>query len=262
MGDQLQADGELTIDELARETGMTVRNIRAHQSRGLLPPPEVRARTGYYGPEHVTRLSLIQDMQAEGFNLKAIERLITASGGGGEQLLDFGRAVLTAFSDEEPELITRAELEARIGGGGGELGKALKKAERLGVVRPIADGTYEVPSPTLLRAGTELVKMGVPALHALAVAEQIQRNSKSIAEAFARLFIVDLAGGNIDPERRTPQEWAQLSEALAQLRPLAMEAVAAGFQQEMSRVVEKQLQKVLKHPEILKRPEVLKRLAG
>ena len=36
---------ELTIDELARETGMTVRNIRAHQSRGQLPPPAVRART-------------------------------------------------------------------------------------------------------------------------------------------------------------------------------------------------------------------------
>ncbi len=43
-------DAAMTIDELARETGMTVRNIRAHQSRGLLPPPEVRARTGYTGP--------------------------------------------------------------------------------------------------------------------------------------------------------------------------------------------------------------------
>ena len=258
MGDQQQAEGELTIDELARVTGMTVRNIRAHQSRGLLPPPEVRARTGYYGPEHVSRLSLIQDMQAEGFNLKAIERLITASGGG-EQLLDFGRAVLTAFSDEEPELITRAELDARIGGPDA---KALRKAERLGVIRAIADGTYEVPSPTLLRAGTELIRMGVPAMHALAVAEQIQRNARAIAEAFARLFISDLAGGNIDPERRTPEEWEQLGEALARLRPLATEAVAAGFQQEMSRVVERQLQKALKHPEVLKRPELLKRLAG
>ena len=96
--------GELTIDELARDTGMTVRNIRAHQSRGLLPPPDVRARTGYYGPEHATRLRLIQDLQAEGFNLKAIERLISASNGAGEEVLAFGREVLTAFADEEPEL--------------------------------------------------------------------------------------------------------------------------------------------------------------
>src|SRR5437667_12071631 len=93
---------EHTIDELARESGMTVRNIRAHQSRGLLPPPEVRARTGYYGPEHVERLRLIREMQTEGFNLRAIKRLLDSSNGaGGEQALDFGRALLASFAEEE-----------------------------------------------------------------------------------------------------------------------------------------------------------------
>ena len=33
-------DADLTIDQLAQRTGMTVRNLRAHQSRGLLLPPE------------------------------------------------------------------------------------------------------------------------------------------------------------------------------------------------------------------------------
>ena len=37
--DDDRADDEMTIDELARESGMTARNIRAHQSRGLLPAP-------------------------------------------------------------------------------------------------------------------------------------------------------------------------------------------------------------------------------
>src|SRR5947209_3319738 len=100
---------QLTIDELARETGMTVRNIRAHQSRGLLPAPEVRARTGFYGPEHVARLRLIQDMQAEGFNLKGIERLLQ-NNGSSEAILDFGRALMGAFVEESPELTTAAEL--------------------------------------------------------------------------------------------------------------------------------------------------------
>ena len=40
----------LTIDQLAQRTGMTVRNIRNLQSRGLLPPPVVVARSGFYGP--------------------------------------------------------------------------------------------------------------------------------------------------------------------------------------------------------------------
>src|SRR3954465_11955322 len=104
------------IDERARETGMTVRNIRAHQSRGLLPPPEVRARTGYYGQEHVARLRLIQEMQGAGFNLKAIERLVDPSGGAGEQILDFSRELLTSFATEEPEFATAEDLLARFGG--------------------------------------------------------------------------------------------------------------------------------------------------
>lgn len=235
--------GELTIDELARETGMTVRNIRAHQSRGLLPPPEVRARTGYYGPEHCTRLRLIQDLQAEGFNLKAIERLISASDGGSEEVLQFGRAVLTAFSDEEPELTTREELATRLGS---DDERAIRKAVKLELIRPLGDGRYEVPSPTLLRAGEELAAMGVPPMHALAVAEKIQRHTRAIAESFVRLFMDDVAGGELDPTKRTPQEWALLSEALARLRPLAGEAVGAAFQQTMASAVERQLEKTLK----------------
>src|SRR5436305_104812 len=34
---------EYRVDDLARLSGMTVRNIREHQSRGLLPAPPVRA---------------------------------------------------------------------------------------------------------------------------------------------------------------------------------------------------------------------------
>ena len=68
---------------------MTVRNIRAHQSRGLLPPPEVRGRTGYYGAEHVARIELIKEMQADGFNLRAIRRLMETSDGAVEEVLGF-----------------------------------------------------------------------------------------------------------------------------------------------------------------------------
>ena len=79
----------LTIDELARETGLTVRNVRSHHARGLLPPPEVRGRTGYYGPEHVERLRLIRQLQSEGLKLDGIKRLL---GDSGERLLALKRA--------------------------------------------------------------------------------------------------------------------------------------------------------------------------
>src|SRR5215212_3672313 len=237
------AAAEYTIDELARETGMTVRNIRAHQSRGLLPPPEVRARTGYYGPEHIERLRLITNMQAEGFNLAAIQRIVEASnGGGGRQILDFGREVLGAF-DEEPELTTGDELAGRFGG---ELDvKALEQAFKLGLLAPLGDDRYEIASPTLLRAGEELFRLGIPLSHALAVAERIQRNSRPIAESFIRLFIEDVIGPG-DPTERTPEEWERLRETLERLRPLAVEAVRAGFQQTMSAAVDEQVAKIVR----------------
>ena len=73
------AESRLTIGELAAAAGMTVRNVRNHAARGLLPPPRLVARTGYYGAEHLERLKLIRAMQAEGFNLEAIGCLLGGS---------------------------------------------------------------------------------------------------------------------------------------------------------------------------------------
>src|SRR6202161_3765421 len=97
---------DLTIEQLAAAVGMSVRNIRNHHTRGLLPPPEVRARVGYYDAEHVARLRLILDLQADGFNLAAIERLLSGSNGLAERLSGLRRAVTTPFEPEQPELIT------------------------------------------------------------------------------------------------------------------------------------------------------------
>jgi DNA-binding transcriptional MerR regulator len=84
---------------------MTVRNVRAHQSRGLLPPPVVRGRTGYYGPEHVARVELIRELQAEGFSLDLIRRLLE-SAGSSSAALRFTRALRAPFGEREPEVIT------------------------------------------------------------------------------------------------------------------------------------------------------------
>src|SRR5436305_1643105 len=45
---------EYRIDELAREAGTTVRNVRAYQDRGLLPPPRRSGRVGLYTDAHLS----------------------------------------------------------------------------------------------------------------------------------------------------------------------------------------------------------------
>ena len=84
---------DLTIEQLAAQTGMTVRNIRAHQARGLLEPPEVRLRVGYYGPGHVARLKLIHELQDDGFNLAGIKRLLEDDQATAQRLARFRQAL-------------------------------------------------------------------------------------------------------------------------------------------------------------------------
>src|SRR5512134_802490 len=68
----------LTIDEVAREAGTTTRNVRAYQTRGLLPPPKLVGRVGHYGEEHLVRLRLIARLQERGYSLAAIDDLVHA----------------------------------------------------------------------------------------------------------------------------------------------------------------------------------------
>lgn len=226
-----------TIDRLAQETGVTARNIRAHQSRGLLPPPQLRGRTGHYGAEHVARLRLIQDMQADGLNLKTIKRVLDATPeGGAGALLDLGRAIRRSWDQEQPELITAEELVERLLGGRDdpEVGR---RSERLGLIRHLGGGRFEVPSPALLRAGEELVKLGIPIAAGLEVMEQLNRHAEGISRAFIKLWNRHVwepfvAAGM--PEER----WPEIQETLERLRPLAGEAVMSTFGQAMTRAAD------------------------
>ncbi len=243
MAEPRQRD-EMTIDELARESGMTARNIRAHQSRGLLPPPIVRARTGYYGPEHLTRIRLIQDMQGQGFNLKSIERLLEMGArSGSAQTLEFQRTVLQPFGSEQPEVVDGDGLRGPFGDPLDP--KLIAKAERVGLLRPIGDETWEVPSPTMLRAGRELVELGIPLEHALAVAESINKHTAAISKEFVKLFVKDVLQPIRDGKKPDDGDLAAAGEAVERLRPLASDAVQASFGLVMTRAVERQLQKEL-----------------
>src|SRR6478672_9590304 len=138
---------------------MTVRNIRSHQSRGLLPAPEVRARVGYYGAEHVARLRLILDMQADGFNLAAIERLVNASSGSAGRVLGLRAAMTAPFEAETPEVVTGADLLERFGA---VAGKDAERIRKLKLLVPLGDDRFEVPSPSLMKAAEEVIELGIP----------------------------------------------------------------------------------------------------
>ena len=233
---------ELTIEDVSRITGMTVRNIRAHQTRGLLPPPHVKGRTGFYSREHVARLELIREMQGSGFNLKAIQQLLEMTPhGASEDVLHLERLLMAPWEDEAPEVVSQDELDKRFGADA----KLARKATELELIIPIGDGRFEVPSPSLLKAGEDVLTMGVPLEHALSVMHKVRRAMRDVSQEFIKLFLRDVWRPFVDagmPQEQLPA----VRDSLERLRSVAWEVVRPTFQRTMTAEVEEAFGKELK----------------
>ena len=236
-------EGQMTIGELARRTGMTVRNIRAHQTRGLLPPPEVHGRTGYYNEEHVARIELTREMQADGLNLEAIRRVLESTDGSAAGDRRLHPRPARPFEDEAPEIFEAAELAASWGVDEVDP-KLIRHGEKLGILRELPDGKIEVISPRLQQAGAELAELGVSPEAALATAEKLRRHADGVARAFVDLFVEEI-WEPFDKAGRPEQDWPKVREALDRMRPLASGALLAMFQITMGEATEKASERTL-----------------
>jgi DNA-binding transcriptional MerR regulator len=246
--DARQHDGgaarhELTIEQLAAETGMSVRNIRSHQARGLLAPPEVRSRVGYYGPEHVAALRLIRSLQEEGFNLNGIKRLLHDTDGNAERLLRVRKALAAPLRDAQGETHTAVELGVRFQLEPAEGRELLSRAVKLGVLIPVGGDTYEAPNPSLLAIGDEAVRSGIPLRAALAAIEDVQRHCDAASKSFVKLFLQEVwrpfAKADMPVER-----WPEIEEAVERLRPASSEALLTIFQERLSGQIEAALSEI------------------
>jgi DNA-binding transcriptional MerR regulator len=236
----LEATGspnQLTIEQLAHESGMSVRNIRSHQARGLLAPPEVRHRVGYYGPEHVAQLKLIRDLQDEGFNLNGIKRLLDDTKGTAERLLRFKETLTAPLTDEVAETLTLADLDRRFKVSREDAAYILTKAQKLGVLRPVGEGVFEAPSPALLSVAEEVGRHGVSLKGALDILEEVEKHVDSVSRAFVRLFLREVWRPFQEADMPAEQ-WPDMEEAIERLRPIASETLLTIFQHRLGTQIE------------------------
>jgi len=225
-----------TIEQLAAETGLSVRNIRSHRARELLQPPVVRDRVGFYGAEHVARLKLIRELQADGFNLTAIKRLVERAPDTSDQILSTLSLVQQPFETEEPQVLTREELRERFAVEDADA--VLAQAEKLGVLLPVGGDRYEAPAPSLIDAAAELAGRGVPVGHALATVGKVRASCETVAREFIRLFVEDVFRP-FEAEGMPAHRWPEIGEAIERLRPMSAQVVLAVYQLTMSREVER-----------------------
>jgi DNA-binding transcriptional MerR regulator len=96
---------EYRLDDLARISGVTARNIRAYRERGLLDPPRRVGRSAYYDDYHLSQLKTINQLLRRGFNSAHIAEFFASMREGADlaDILGIQQAILGPRADETPE---------------------------------------------------------------------------------------------------------------------------------------------------------------
>jgi DNA-binding transcriptional MerR regulator len=93
---------EYRLDDLARISGVSARNIRAYRERGLLDPPRRVGRSAYYDDYHLSQLKAINQLLRRGFNSAHIAEFFASMRQGADlaDILGIQRAILGPRPDE------------------------------------------------------------------------------------------------------------------------------------------------------------------
>lgn len=227
---------EWTIDDLAHKAGTTTRNIRSYQTRGILPPPRMVGRVGYYNEGHLARLKYTANLQERGFSLAAIACLLSAweEGRSLTDVLGFEEALTAPWSDEVPEQFS-AEKLVEMFPEVAEHPELIERAVALGLLQPDGDG-FLAPSPRMIVNGGELVSVGMPLSVALDEYERLSADLKRIAERFVAMF-EDYVWEPFVQDGWPIDRLPAVTDALQRVRPAASTSVHAVFARRMEEAV-------------------------
>lgn len=235
------ADGEMRVDELATAAGVATTTVRLYRQRGLLPPPRLVGRTGWYSPAHLERLRLIARLQADGFSLAGIGRLLDAAarGDGLDELVAIGDRVEELRSRRRAVSLTLTELAQRFEGQPLDA-DSINRAVQLGLVELSVDGTATVPDARFLEVGSQLARLGVGLGTILDEWEVLAGVTAEVADRFVAVFDTQVLGS--DWRERADAEVAERAAAtLPTLVELAHTVLAAALDAALAEAVDREV---------------------
>lgn len=217
----------LTLDELTNRVGLSVRNIRFYTTKGLVPPPIRRGRSGYYTPDHVARLELVQELQSHGFTLAAIERYLSRiPDDATPEDIALHQTLLAPWQSEAPEEMSRSTLERRANRTLGE--EDLATLAALGIALPTKRGRFQV-AVSQLSVGLGLLDLGFPTAAAVAAADIYADHGRQIAKELHDLFRT-MVWPVYKESGASPET---LREVVERLKPLSIASLVAAYESAM-----------------------------
>ncbi len=235
----------MRLDDLAREAGVATTTVRLYQNKGLLPPPRLVGRTGYYDGSHLTRLALIGRLQEQGFSLAGIGRVLDTWEGGKDlaDLVGVERQLDVLLSRPGAVVMDAAELLAQFPPDS-LTPELIQRAVSMGLVEVTQDGTFRVPDRRFLETGATLIRLGVPVSVVLDEWAHLSEVTDEIARRFIGVFedhlLADDWQDDLDGSRT-----AALASTLAQLQQAAAQVLAAALDSSVSREGAKRLARLV-----------------
>lgn len=213
------------MEELARRAGIRVDTVRYYQSRGLLPLPRRSGRVALYDDEHLRCLERVRFLQAKGFSLATIARVLSGELDAADQAL-VGALAGEVLNSAGGELLDLEALAERTGVPAG----ILRAVEREGLLVPRRVGDsegYTQDDVAVARAGLILLEWGLPLSELLDLARAHDQAMRDVAERAVDMFdtYVRTAGGDPDGEQRA----RRLVEAFEALLPATATLVSHHF---------------------------------
>ena len=234
---------EYRVEQLAARAEVSVDTVRFYQARGLLDPPRRTGRIALYDDDHLARLDRIRVLQAKGFTLATIGRLVRGELDAADEALI--EAVTAGEGDGEAaeEFFDLDELAARSG-----IPVALLQAiEREGLLvgrRHEGRPAYTPGDVVVATAGLRLLELGLPLPEVLELAREHDARVRQTAERAVALFDAHvrqpLRGAGLDEDVAA----ARLVEAFAALLPATVELVSHHFRRTLLAVAEEHIEHV------------------
>ncbi|WP_084436654.1 MerR family transcriptional regulator [Aldersonia kunmingensis] len=183
---ETQESREMRIDDLARAAGVSVRNVRVYQERGLLPPPRRSGRTAWYSESHLARLDLIGRMLDRGYTFATIGELLTAARHGMrvEDVLDRANLDSLGVPTDRPVTLSIDEIADLLGCD--ELDRHIDAATAAGLCLRNDDG-FRFASTRLVEATRLMIESGVAPADLIEQSGAVRDDLRDVARRFVGL---------------------------------------------------------------------------
>lgn len=227
---------EYRLDELARQAGVASTTVRLYQNKGLLAPPRLDGRTGWYEEAHLSRLRLIARLQGEGYSLAGIANLLEQweQGRGLDAVIGVEAELDALIGDAHATVMEPDELLERFPDGS-MTPELMQRAGQLGLIQVTDDGKVRVTDRRFLETGSALAQLGIPAGIILDEWEVLVAHTDDIAARFIALFESHLAPADWQQDLDT-EEARGLARTLAQLHATARQVLAAALDASVARL--------------------------